>query len=386
MVKLDTSAIEEFLTFGVTLNRKTFEMNKKYTPKNNLQYNGAVGKPSIDRVIKAYENCILETCENKNNIIIQLSGGKDCRLIAAILKKNNVDFSAVVYGDGKCLDVRVAKMVARALKIPLTTITDVKDAFNMQAARDIVKSTYGLRFFDGLLMQYHLRNFLGQFDLVLDGYCGNSIFDAHCCSSYPEYPWLWLIQSHSGHTACCRNNGEVLSRFIKEHCDKNYEEILVDIVNENITIMDGAAHKFGVNNTSPINQDVLDAIYAFPYEDRVGLQLTQKMMHDINRKLWLLPYSTFGGLPFGISYKWHACASTMGYRYFPNWKFADPIASAKYNTECFSDYIKTLPQFVHKLSILDTEKSLKLLKASSLFRNRLMNVKIWSEIHDKEKK
>lgn len=381
-MNIDWNALEEWLTIGLTLNRKTFEKGVKYKIPEILKYNGIVGEPSINRVIKAYENSIIKMCDNKKNILLQLSGGKDSRLVAALLKKNDIDFSAVVYGDGKCLDVRIAKMVAKILKIPIKAFTDAKGIYNMKAVTDTIKSNHGLRSYTSLLNQHYFRDYLRQFDLVLDGYQGNYIFDSHCCLQYPSMPWLYLIRRQYAFIPCCIDSKKVFLKFARKYYDITLEEAWVKEINNCRALDFATVQKWGINDRPVIDQRLVDAVYALPYKQRSGIVLTQKMMKSVNKTLWLLPYASYGGLPFAVPYKWHVYASAIGYRYFPNWKFADPSASRKYSTECFSDYIKTLPDFVNKLPILQTNKCLELLETSDTFRNRLMNFKIWSEINE----
>jgi hypothetical protein len=379
MVELDIKAVEEWLTIGMTLNRKTFKKGMKYKLPETLKYNGAVGKPSVDRVIKAYEDCIIKECEGKKNILLQLSGGKDSRLIAALLKKNDIDFSAVVYGDGNCLEVYVAKAVAKVLKIPIKTFTDIKGIYDMEAVVATIISNHGLRLYHGLLNQYHFRDYLRQFDLVLDGYQANYLFDSHCCLDYPRYPWLYLLEEQYAYIPCSVNSTRVFFDFAKEYYTTTLEETWLKEINNARALDFTTVQKWGINDVPVVNQEVVDAVYALPYHARSGIILTQKMIGKINRALWLLPYSSYGGFPLGVPYKKHLWLYNTLQNKLPKWRFADPSESEKYTSECFSDYIKTLPSFVEKLSMVDVDKCLSLLKTSIMFRDRVMNFKIWCE-------
>jgi len=390
MVELDTKAIEEYLTIGMTLNHKTFILGKKYKVSKPLEYHGVNGEASVDRVVRAYEECVLDACKGKKNILLQLSGGKDSRLIAAVLKKYGIDFSAVVYGDGeKCMDVRVAKLVAKLLKIPITSFTNVKDVFSKEAALAIVKANHGLRAYHGLAMQYHFRKFLRQFDLVLDGYYGNYLFDAKFYFKYPEHLWMEMLEKQYYFVPCCLNAKSVLLNFISEYYNKSLEEAFIMEVNKCIALDFNAVQSWGIQCKTPINQKLIDAVYTLPYHNRTGIILAQKMLKQIDKKLIYLPYASFGILPLIVPYKYHLGVSKVTSKYFPNWKCNDPSSSQHYGMINFKDYIKTFPDFVRRLSILQTDKSLGLLKGAARsttmglhFKDRLMNFKLWSDINE----
>ncbi len=384
--KINWKAVEEYLTIGTTMNNATFKEGVDFKLTSAMKYNNTNFKSSVDAVLQAFENTILTQCRGKKNILLELSGGKDSRLIAAILKKYNIDFSAVVYGDGKCLDVRVAKLVARSLKVPLDSFTNAKEGFTMEAAREIIKRNHGLRFFHNRINQYHYRDYLKQFDLVINGYTANYLFDSHCCFQYPKYPWFYILESHNAFIPSCVNSKRVYIEYATENYDLSLEELWVNEINSGVTIDYDVTDSLGINEAPVFDQYLIDTTFELPYSQRVGISLTQQMMSKVNKTMWLLPYSSYGGFPLAVPYSKHMWLYARLPKNLPNWRFVDPSESMRNIKELFSDYIETLPAFVSTLSelgILKKDKALGLLKSSVLFEHRLMNFKIWCDVNEK---
>jgi len=390
MTELDIKAIEEYFTLGITLNHKTFIKGKKYLDIEPLKYNGVTGKASLNEVVKTLENGILDACKGKKNIVLELSGGKDSRLIAAVLNKYGIDFSAVVYGDGeKCMDVRVARLIAKMLRIPITQF-DTKNAFNKETSYAVMKANHGLRPHHSLAMQYYCRNFLKQFDLVLNGDFGHYVFSVYF---YPngciEKNWRQLLDRFDYFLPCCVNSKMALQHYISEYYDKTIAEASLMHTNMRLSLDVAATRSWGITCKSPINQKLVNAVCNIPIRDRGNILLAQRVLKKIDKKLLLLPYASWGILPLALPFPTHVYWSKLTKKCLPKWRFSDPSNSRHYIKVNFTDYIKTLPDFVRGLSMLKTNVGLDLLTDAQRyttsgvqFKNRLMNFKLWSDVNE----
>ena len=130
-MNVNDNAVAEFLTLGFVLGDNTFREGEKAerivdVPEFETNRNSSVA--DVEESLKvSIENAV----RGKENVAIHLSGGKDTRLIVTLAHSLGLDFTAVTSGEKGCVDIEIAKKVAKKVQVP-HRISEIMDTWDFK--------------------------------------------------------------------------------------------------------------------------------------------------------------------------------------------------------------------------------------------------------------
>jgi asparagine synthetase B (glutamine-hydrolysing) len=198
---VDPAAVVEFLDFGKAFEGRTLLQGiQRLTPGHvyelrvgdplihDLEMPGIDAPPGPGFTLKGFFEELASSLAGLN-VSVDLTGGSDTRLVAAMLSRA-LPFECAVSGTAKSSDVEIATDVARALGRPLhVTIHDASDVG--EVAGDLFEAADGI---SDLLAGHRLRQFAlaradRQIDVAVGGIGGEFLKDLFWLIDFPLYRW-----------------------------------------------------------------------------------------------------------------------------------------------------------------------------------------------------
>jgi len=247
------------------------------------------------------------------NVSVDLSGGSDTRLVAAMLARS-LPFECAVSGTAKSSDVELAAEVARALRRPLhVTIHDVSDVGDL--AGELFDAADGI---SDLLIGHRLRQLARarrerHVDVAVGGQGGELLKDFFWLHDFPLYRWRTphfervfdtrfrpvafppslLADRLAPHAAEVRPR--ILAAMRRRRMATNTETY--DRVYYEMRMAVGAAHAISVNdNYVPFVTPLLDPLvarlgYSLPRRDRFFNRYHRRLITDASLAVARAPSS-----------------------------------------------------------------------------------------------
>lgn len=281
------ASVIESLVIGRPLTNLTFsgKTHKGELPTLEPKKNG-----SIDEVINHLKSDLEKKAKGKVGLL--LSGGKDSRMLAAILNEIDVDTICYTYHVfPNCAEVKVAKKVAETLGFEHRYIKlNVDEIYDQKAIDKIIKITDGSPRFQTLLLNTIIKDNL-EHDIIITGDLVTEFLDSG------EYR-SWKDGKDINNALF---NKEILRKIVEnEYYEKAvsdlteiytlpYNQLLLERKRDRI-IRNHLYKELGLNFYQPaINSDVLNTTYSLPLKDRQDGKLIRKMVKRLNKKLYKLP-------------------------------------------------------------------------------------------------
>lgn len=310
MMGINFEAAAEFLTLGFVIGDETLETGKKVTRTLDVPEFKTSKSPTIKDIEESLKNSIEKAVKGKKNIAIQLSGGKDTRLNAALAYSMDIDFTAVTYGEKGSVDIKIAKKVANELGVKHKVYDVTPSIFTKEAIYDFVKKIDGLLSFDASIASYILdKKIAEEFDVILSGQMMSEMMDTMDIAKYPKDN-IELMKTRWGYTPIVKPKylQKLNNKLNERYKDKSLEEIIIDttIKNQFLRIIE-ANRKNNVNLVPTVlDKEVLSNIYSLPLNKRGNLYLAKEIMRKETPKLLNLPYSYSGYMmPLWLPYITH---------------------------------------------------------------------------------
>lgn len=177
-MKINYDAVAEFLTLGFVLGDDTFREGEKAERIVDVPEFETNRNSSIADVEESLKVSIENAVRGKENVAIQLSWGKDTRLIVTLAHSLGIDFTAVTHGEKGSVDIEIAKKVANEMQVQHKVYEITPNDFSVDNIYEVVKGTDGLVSFTSFAGGYQSdkKTFSG-FDVVLAGSLMSEIMD-----------------------------------------------------------------------------------------------------------------------------------------------------------------------------------------------------------------
>jgi len=298
--------VTEVLTVGRELSGKTF--SGKPLDYNIPKFDDKFMRlPSIRPVKKA----LLESLQDYDDVALLLSGGKDSRMLACLLKELGKEVTCYTYimrhNTYEENELKASKRVARALNYKHRTIDiNFKNYYNPKLIEKIMKITDGVPLFHSLLTLCTIRPYIEQKHVIT----GNLITELLDTSEYR--PWkdgkdvkrfLFNQERFSSFETYC----ETRFKLLKIYGDTPLNELLLlrksdRIIRERVY----DTLNFGVVRPA-LDKQVLQTAFTLPLNYRTDGYIPRNIIRITNRNLYKLPtarspFSLRVPLSFHIAY------------------------------------------------------------------------------------
>lgn len=280
-------SVIESLVIGRPLTNLTFsgKTHKGELPGLEPKKNG-----SIDEVINHLKSDLEKKAKGKVGLL--LSGGKDSRMLAAILNEIGVDAICYTYHVfPNCAEVKVAKKVAETLGFEHRYIKlNVDKIYKQKAIDEIIKVTDGSPKFQTLLLNTTIKEKLGH-DVIITGDLVTEFLDSGEYRSWKDGRNINnALYSKEIIRKIVKNEYYEKAVFdLKEIFTLSFNQLLLERKRDRI-IRNHLYKKVGLNFYQPAtNPDVLNAAFSLPLKERQDGKLIRKMVKRLNKKLYKLP-------------------------------------------------------------------------------------------------
>lgn len=170
-----------------------------------------------------------------NKIILPLSGGLDSRILACLLKANDIPFEAVTFGPKESTDPFIAKKIAKELEMPINHLV-LKDNYYKQYGDEVTWLTGGL----SSHMHCHLYAIFSSSNMSADYIIHGQYGGNYAGASQPEHSCSYTMSEHEALNDYLFKNVEPvwiwskLSNGDQEIIIKDLTEIMQDNCHENL--------------------------------------------------------------------------------------------------------------------------------------------------------
>ncbi|HOW42777.1 MAG TPA: asparagine synthase-related protein [Candidatus Omnitrophota bacterium] len=197
--RIDISSVSDFFHYGYLLSNKTLfkeikmlrggsvliidsdnpGVTKQYWDFHSVDKNSSGTLQSCaEKTFSLLSAAVKKRVEGNSRIIVQISGGLDSRMIAALVRAAGREFAAVTFGARKCREVLLAREVVVKLRCDSHLIKEIRPQGFVGSIMETLKNTECQCESLGLsgpysTMKETLAN--NQFDLLLGGFCGDLI-------------------------------------------------------------------------------------------------------------------------------------------------------------------------------------------------------------------
>lgn len=192
----DNEAKLEFLLFNYPLGNKTLYKEIKIFPpasivdidlktnrlsvrkyhEFNIRHTSFQDKERIlEELIEKLNNSIKLIENTEGSVLLPLSGGLDSRYLAALMKKNNINFEAFTYGKKGCDDQKFATIVSKQLHIPHKH-DFMRDTYKFDKYDRIVAKLHGGMYPVDRVYDSGIIDNEGRQEVVVSGLSGDMIF------------------------------------------------------------------------------------------------------------------------------------------------------------------------------------------------------------------
>jgi len=184
----------------------------------------------IEEAVSIYEQLLIPDVSYGNNILLPLSGGLDSRLLACLMKKNNVNFNSITFGTKESTEPYIAQKIAKELSVDLKYL-ELKNSYYDGFGDEVTNLTGGLSNHRHCHMYACLTDNNIKSDFIVHGFLG----DVYAGASQPASALKGDM-----------NADEAMDLYLKKHTgtswfwqqmtntDKdNVIEVHMEIMNEN---------------------------------------------------------------------------------------------------------------------------------------------------------
>lgn len=308
-MKINYDAVAEFLLLGFVLGDNTFREGEKAERIVDVPEFETNRNSSISDVEESLKVSIENAVRGKENVAIQLSGGKDTRLIVTLAHSLGIDFTAITYGERESVDIEIARKVAKKLGIKHSVYSITPDIFTPENIYDFVEMTNGLILLTGFYRFQLNKKAAQKYDVILAGSMMSEIMDTWDFKKYPTDP-LEGMKKRWGYWPIVKDEYvRLVDKKLRDKYDgDSLENILIDT-----NIRNGFLRSLGAiinNNVNlvPIvlDKDVLSNVYSLPLSKRRNCYLAKKIIKRNKPELLNLPYSYSGYMiPLAVPYIIH---------------------------------------------------------------------------------
>ncbi len=309
-MKINYDAVAEFLTLGFVLGDDTFREGEKAERIIDVPEFETNRNSSVSDVEESLKLSIENAVRGKENVAIQLSGGKDTRLIVTLAHSLGIDFTAVTYGEKGSVDIKIAKKVAKKIRVQHRISEITPQNFSVDDIYETVKATEGLVPFNSFLGRYQsTKKLFPEFDVVLAGSLMSEIMDTWDFKKYPKDS-LEAMKKRWGYLPIVKAEYQsYIGDKLKDMYDgKSLEEILGDTTIRNLFLRSLGFYIARGINIYPVvlDKEVLSNVYSLPLSKRRNCYLAKKIIKRVKPELLYLPYSYSGYMiPLAFPYIIH---------------------------------------------------------------------------------
>jgi len=284
---MNKQAIIESLVIGRPLDNSSFsdKIHEGEMPRVKPNGNG-----SIDEVIKHLKNDLEEKAKGKVGLL--LSGGKDSRMLAVVLKEIGVDttcYTCHVYPESA--EVKVAQKVAKSLGFEHKFIQlTVGKIYNEKYIKEIMKVTDGSPRFQSLLVNMNMRPEFNS-DIIFTGDLVTEFLDSGEYRSWKEGQDInkALYEKENLRRVVNEKDYDKALTILKIIYKLNYNQLLIERKRDRI-IRNNQYKKLGINTYQPAtNVDVLNAAFSLPLRQRQDGRLIRSIVKKLNKDLYKMP-------------------------------------------------------------------------------------------------
>lgn len=286
----DNDTIGESLVIGRGLTDKTFTKGRRHNI--SVPELGTGGDGHIEKVIYALKEAIYNATKG-NSTALLLSGGKDSRLIAALMKDMGLLPTCITYigsNQENITEYIIAKKVSEKLGFEHKGITVSKDMwFDKGNATKAVKDADGNPIYFSTVMLYSIKNQL-DYDVIFSGDLMTEIMDT------AEYRWYEgnirdgliskeIIIPLINHIDYRR----VMNRMHDFYNNNSIEHIIVGRKIDRL-IRYSILKKKLFNICCPaIDNNVLSETFSLPFKYRMGSRMVRNMLKKVSPELYRMP-------------------------------------------------------------------------------------------------
>jgi len=384
-MKINKNAIIESLVYGRVLSTETFETGKRH----NFRI------PNFDELIFEYPNIknvvienftqilkeqIEKTCKGKSEIALALSGGKDSRVLLALLHELDISPVCVTWSyQPSDPEVVAAKNICDELGLehkyikitPLLYFNDIR-------AEKLMKLAKGSPLYFDMMLWHGIKDQL-DYEVV---FCGNLMTEYMDTAEYRTYEGndvraaLFFKETLADVIGDYEFN-KYRMKLINFYFDENLNKIIVTRMLDRIAqyhIM----RKFINWNYPILDKNVLNSLFEIPFEYRMGSKLTRHILRNHAPKLYAMPT---GRSP--LSLKW-PLAFHQVYQKVSRRKISKGFEHILPNY--LDTYNEDVMRLVNKYDFLDTKKIRNILhygkpRYKRMVQSRLLNLLEWNEIY-----
>ena len=299
-----TDSIHEMNVVGRELSSKTFSGKP-------LDYN-------IPDIFQVHTNqdlilsCIESYFSQFDDFALLLSGGKDSRLLACILKKMQIRPTCYTYigrhSKYEENELKVAKKVAEKLNFPHKTIElNWEKFYDVKKIRSIMKQTDGVPLFHGLLTMAHIRSQIPEKNLIT----GDLVTELWDTMEYRplinRQPLKETLYKRENLIIKDSRDIDVVNK-LKKMYEENDEKRILFLIKSDRLIRKQVYKKLGWNVLHPaIDPDTIRHILSLDLKNRTDGAVCRKLVKKINPDLYKFrtarsPFSLRYPLSFHIAY------------------------------------------------------------------------------------
>lgn len=219
----------------ITISAVTFEVSERtlfVLPFDNGETPAENSLP--DKAVDILDRLSGDLTSFRGDVLLPLSGGLDSRLLACLMTKNNVPYSAITFGPKESTEPYIAKIVAKKLDVPIRHL-ELKNEYYKKYGAEITWLTGGL----SSHMHCHLYSVLSAYEVncdnIVHGYLGGEYAGAsqpeharnysmskdealqRYTNKFIERAWIW-------HQLPAEDRDEIksdLAKIMSENCQQN---------------------------------------------------------------------------------------------------------------------------------------------------------------------
>ena len=369
----DEETVIESLVLGRALTDKTFTKGKRHNvklPKLKVHNNG-----NVEKVANALENAINKASKDASSICLSLSGGKDSRVLLALLKKLDLNPECITYSYKEDdPEVKIARKLCKLVDFQHKYVKITPELYFVKKnEKELLELTDGTPNYFPMMLWYGIRDKL-DYDVIFMGNLMTEFMDTG------EYRW------YEGKDVKKALLGK--EKLLKLVTDEHYHNVKnklykkFDNLSENEVIIERKHARFlqlkimrnFVNwNYPAIDNDVLNETFSLPLKERVGSKLTRNILKLVSPELLKMPSARS---PFSLR--------------FPLWVhqiYAETFKRniAKGYNHLMPAYLKTninIEDFLKlKFDFLDRDSLLSIVREEKAAMTRLMNLQKWVSLN-----
>jgi hypothetical protein len=190
LTRLNESAFAEHLSMGITLNGKTFlkdiyrmwpgtilKINREGFDKLNYFKpvyeisSGSNKKQKLKMIADNFKTSVKENLNPDMNTAAALSGGFDSRLICATLYHQNIPTTSTTFGETAALDIKVADLIAKKLKLAHEKLFLTQDTLNdfHNNSEELIKISEGFTNIESSILIPYYKWLMNKYQVLIDG-------------------------------------------------------------------------------------------------------------------------------------------------------------------------------------------------------------------------